>query len=148
MYYTKIFPHHITSHIHFVNHKMNMTCVLTKEKNQLKSGMPGTCAEDFIDPASVGHVSLVAFPIIVIDLHWLIHTLSSNSHFGGDCTCARWQECRVHTIATEQRGEDTTKVCNGYLYLYLFLIAFLIYSIHEILHGGTLISLLGCVMKF
>lgn len=81
-----------------------MTCVLTKEKNQLKSGMPGTCAEDFIDPASFGHVSLVAFPIIVMDLHLLIHTLSSNSHFGGDHTCARWQECRVHMIATEQRG--------------------------------------------
>lgn len=81
-----------------------MTCVLTKEKNQLKSVMPGTCAEDFIDPASVGHMSLVAFPIIVMDLQGLIHTLSSNSHFGGHYTCARWQECRAHTIATEQRG--------------------------------------------
>lgn len=87
-----------------MSHRINVTCVLTKEKNQLESGMLGTCAEDFTDPATVGHVSLVAFPIIVMDLYWLIDTLSSRSHFGGDHTCARWQECRVHMIATEQRG--------------------------------------------
>lgn len=48
---------------------MNMTCVFTKEKYQVKSGIPCTYGEDFIDPASVSHVSLVVFPITVMDLH-------------------------------------------------------------------------------
>jgi len=54
--------------------------------------MPCAYGEDFIDPASVGHVSLVVFPIIVMDLHSFTHTLSSSSHCEEEHTCARWLE--------------------------------------------------------
>ena len=65
MHYTKGSLSNLTN----VSPEMNVTCVFTEGRNQLKNGMPCTYGEDFIDPASVGHVSLVIFPVIVMDLH-------------------------------------------------------------------------------